>query len=104
MREDSAAKATSAVKNRVRALQDTTGETAVPSPASATISGDGVSPAASAAASGSPPGSAAATERAEDGRRAGSASRQRRMTRSTFGSNPSTKLDGDAGDVSDWRL
>ena len=35
------------------------------SPAAATISGDGVSPAASAAASGSPPGSAAATASAE---------------------------------------
>ena len=34
-------------------------------PAAATISGDGVSPAASAAASGSPPGSAAATARAD---------------------------------------
>ena len=38
------------------------------SPAAATISGEGVSPAASAAASGSPPGSAAATCAAEAGR------------------------------------
>ena len=37
------------------------------SPAAATISGDGVSPAASAAASGSPPGSAAATASADAG-------------------------------------
>ena len=37
------------------------GESPSPTPAAATISGDGVSPAASAAASGSPPGSAAAT-------------------------------------------
>ena len=50
-----------------------------PSPAAATISGDGVSPAANVAASGSPPGSAAATASAEAGRRSGSGSRHRRM-------------------------
>src|ERR1035441_2166246 len=53
----------------------------VPSPAAATISGDGVSPAASAAASGSPPGRAAATARAEAGRAAGSGPPQGRITR-----------------------
>ena len=42
-------------------------------PAAATISGDGVSPAASAAASGSPPGSAAATASADAGRASGPA-------------------------------
>ena len=62
------------------------GRSALRSPAAATISGDGVSPAASAAASGSPPGSAAATASAEGGRCAGSRSRQRRITRSTAGS------------------
>ena len=41
-------------------------------PAAATISGDGVSPAARAAASGSPPGNAADTASADAGRRAGS--------------------------------
>ena len=46
-------------------------------PAAATISGDGVSPAASAAASGSPPGSAAATASAEAGRALGIRLRQR---------------------------
>jgi len=55
-------------------------------PAAATISGDGVSPAARAAASGSPPGSAAEMARAVAGRLAGSGSRQRRMTFSTAGS------------------
>jgi len=57
-----------------------------PSPAAATIAGDGVSPAASAAASGSPPGSAAATARAEAGRARGSCAMQRTITRSTKGS------------------
>ena len=46
-------------------------------PAAATIAGDGVSPAASAAASGSPPGSAADTAIALAGRSAGSRERQR---------------------------
>src|ERR1022692_3936264 len=55
-------------------------------PAEATSSGDGISPAARAAASGSPPGSAAATESPFAGRRAGSGSRQRRMAFSTPGS------------------
>ena len=61
------------------------GRSALVSPAAATISGDGVSPAASAAASGSPPGSAAATASAEAGRCAGSGSRQRRIARSIAG-------------------
>ena len=56
-----------------------------PSPAAATISGEGVSPAATAAASGSPPGSIASTARAEAGRAAGSSSRHCRITRSTAG-------------------
>src|SRR5262249_29459371 len=46
----------------------------------ATISGEGVSPAASASASGSPPGSARDTSSADEGRRAGFGSRQRWMT------------------------
>ena len=49
------------------------------SPAAATNSGDGVSPAARAAASGSLPGSAAATASADAGRRAGSGSRHWRI-------------------------
>jgi hypothetical protein len=66
-------------------------------PPSATISGDGVSPAARAAASGSPPGSAAATAIADGGRSVGSFSRHRRITRSTIGSMSSTKLEGELG-------
>lgn len=62
--------------------------TASSPPAAATISGEGVSPAASAAASGSPPGNDMATAMAEAGRCAGSFSRQRRMARSTAGSVP----------------
>jgi hypothetical protein len=72
-------------------------------PAAATISGDGVSPAAKAAASGSPPGSAAATASAEVGRWVGSLSRQRRMTRSTAGSSPETWVVGIVGVLSCWR-
>jgi hypothetical protein len=66
-------------------------------PEAATSSGDGVSPAASAAAIGSPPGSTAATARADARRRAGSGSRQRRIARSTAGSSPSTSTRGLAG-------
>src|ERR1035438_7854477 len=73
----------------------------VPSPAAATISGDGVSPAASAAASGSPPGRAAATARADAGRAAGSTSRQRRITRSTAGSMSRTSVEGVSGGALD---
>ena len=74
-----------------------------PSPAAATISGDGVSPAASAAASGSPPGSAADTASADAGRRPGSGSRHRRMTRSIPGSSALTIADGGVIDrVSCW--
>ena len=58
--------------------------------AAATISGDGVSPAASAAASGSPPGKAAATCNADAGRFAESRSRQRKMTGSMSGSSSGT--------------
>jgi predicted kinase len=47
--------------------QATAGRKPSVSPEAATISGDGVSPAASAAANGSPPGNAAATCRTEDG-------------------------------------
>src|SRR5262249_34745646 len=46
-------------------------------PEAATISGDGVSPAASASTSGSPPGRAAANARTDAGRRFGFASRRR---------------------------
>ena len=53
------------------------------SPEAATSSGDGVSPAAMAAASGSPPGSEAANWVTDAGRARGSRSRQRRITRST---------------------
>ncbi len=60
------------------------------SPDAATISGDGVSPAASAAAIGSPPGSAIATFNADEGRLRGSVSRQRRITRSIVGSRSLT--------------
>ncbi len=67
--------------------------------ASATISGDGVSPAASAAARGSPPEMAAATDRADFGRLAGSGSRQLRIARFTVGSRPSIWLDGRAAEV-----
>ncbi len=56
-------------------------------PAAATIAGDGVSPAASAAASGSPPGSAADTAIALAGRSVASRERQRWITRSTAGSS-----------------
>ncbi len=70
------------------------------SPAAATISGEGVSPAASAAASGSPPGSAAATASAEGGRWRGSRSRQRSTARSTAGSRPSTRAVGRVGEDS----
>ena len=70
------------------------GCSALCSPAAATISGDGVSPAASAAASGSPPGSAADTASADAGRCAGSRSRQRRIARSIAGSRSRTTDDG----------
>ena len=59
-----------------------------------TICGDGVSPAAKAAARGSPPGKAAATFNAELIRFAGSGSRQRKITRSTAGSRSFTTVDG----------
>ena len=75
----------------------TRGASPSPTPAAATISGEGVSPAASAAASGSPPGSAAATCVAEDGLCAGSFSMQRRITRSTAGSMSLTTDDGAVG-------
>jgi hypothetical protein len=67
----------------------------------ATISGEGVSPAASAAASASPPGRAAATASAERGRSAGSFSRQRSIARSIEGSKLGIRLDGEDG-VSSW--
>ena len=73
------------------------GEIAPRPPAAATISGEGVSPAASAAASGSPPGNAAATCATDDGRCAGSFSRHLRITRSTAGSNPGATFDGAVG-------
>ena len=58
-------------------------------PDAATISGEGVSPAAIAAASGSPPGNASASCATDAGRAFGSRSMQRRMRRSTTGSIPS---------------
>ncbi len=78
------------------------GASAASSPASATISGDGVSPAASAAASGSPPGSPAETSSAERGRRPGSVSKQRINVCSTSGSSPSTIDDGWLGGPERW--
>ena len=63
-------------------------------PAAATISGDGVSPAASAAASGSPPGSAAATASADAGRSSGAGFRHRMIANSIFGSSVVTMLVG----------
>ena len=77
--------------------QATAGRSAPFPPEAATISGDGVSPAASAAASGSPPGNAAATASAEAGRSAGSLSRQRRIARSVASSIPSTSRVGGNG-------
>ncbi len=68
------------------------------SPEAATISGEGVSPAASAAAIGSPPGSAIATFSADEGRLRGSASRHRRITRSIVGSRSFTSVVGVACD------
>jgi len=70
-------------------------------PAAATISGDGVSPAASAAARGSPPGSDADTRIAEAGRRAGSLSRQRTIASSIAGSSVFTIVVG-AVNAPDW--
>src|SRR5579863_1598 len=64
------------------------------SPAAATICGEGVSPAANAAASGSPPGKAAATLSTFAGRAEASVSRQRRITFSTIGSRSFTTDDG----------
>ena len=64
--------------------------------------GDGVSPAARAAASGSPPGKAAATARADLGRSRGSFSRQRRITRSTAGSMSAVSAEGGVTDDSSW--
>jgi len=49
------------------------------SPAAASISGDGVSPANSATPKRSPPGSSADTARADDGRRSGCRSRNLRL-------------------------
>src|ERR1700730_7904506 len=69
-------------------------------PESATNWGEGVSPAASAAASGSPPGKAAATLRTVAGRADGSVSRQRRMTRSITGLRSLTTDDGRLNDLS----
>src|SRR6202522_3714805 len=72
-------------------------EGAAVSPDAATICGEGVSPAARAAANGSPPGRLAATARADDGRCEGSGSRQRRMALSTAGSSSFTSEDGLTG-------
>jgi len=66
-------------------------------PDAATISGEGVSPAAIAAASGSPPGSATANCATDPGRERGSRSMHRRIRRSTTGSTPSLISDGAVG-------
>jgi hypothetical protein len=87
------ATAISATTASAKAGQATIGRRSPTAPAAATISGDGVSPAASAAASGSPPGSEAITAWAEGGRLFGSSSRQRAITRSTAGSMSRTMLD-----------
>ncbi len=72
-------------------------------PAPATISGDGVSPAATAIVRGSPPGSAAASAAADGGRFAGTGSKQRRIARSTAGSIPLICVDGLLGvDCCSW--
>ncbi len=73
------------------------GDSVPGSPAAATISGDGVSPAAIAAASRFPPGNPAATAIADGGRRAGSRSRHRKMTRSMAGSRSGMCVDRLAG-------
>ncbi|HEX3131215.1 MAG TPA: hypothetical protein VH394_28020 [Thermoanaerobaculia bacterium] len=65
--------------------------------AAATISGDGVSPAARAAARGWSPGSAAASRRAEAGRVDGSSPRHWSTAASTRGSSCGTKTEGGAG-------
>jgi hypothetical protein len=83
-----------------RSAQATTGRSLPSVAASATICGEGVSPAARAAASASPPGSAAPTTRADGGRRAGSPSRQRTITRSTARSMSGRTLDGVGGAAS----
>ena len=68
-------------------------------PLAATSSGDGISPAAIAAASGSPPGSAAATWTTFAGRSPGSFSRQRCIIPSTAGSISRTMPDKRLGDT-----
>ncbi len=60
----------------------------------ATICGEGVSPAARAAAIGLAPGIAIATLSADEGRRLGSSSRHRRMTRSMAASRFLTRSEG----------
>src|SRR6476660_8387247 len=65
--------------------------------AAATISGEGVSPAARAAAIGSPPGKEAATCSADDGRKEGSFWIQRSITFSTAGSRSLTSKVGLVG-------
>lgn len=75
----------------------TFGERPSVGPAAATISGDGVTPSASAAASGSPPGRLADSARADAGRILGSGSRQRRMARSTVLSKSPINVEGLAG-------
>src|SRR5215470_308240 len=71
-------------------------------PAAATVSGDGVSPAATAARKGLPTGSAAATSDAEDGRSSAFGARQQLMMRSITGSKPLMMLDSRTGDGRFW--
>src|ERR1700722_19675133 len=63
-------------------------------PEAATTWGEGVSPAAGAAAKGAPPGRLAATARADAGRLEGSEARQRRMAHSAAGSSSFGSDDG----------
>src|SRR5580658_4465307 len=85
------AKPSSTATRQITALR---GRNPADSPDAATSCGEGVSPAASAAANGSPPGRAAATLRTVAGRADGSVSKQRRMTRSMIGLRSLTTEDG----------
>src|ERR1700726_2503624 len=84
---------------RTAAMQATAtrGRSPEVSPDAATNCGEGVSPAARAAAKGSPPGKAAATLKTVAGRAEGSFSKQRRMTRSTTGLRSFTTDEGRLG-------
>ena len=91
---------TSISRKAPRQIPPTLGVNPIFSPLAATSSGEGVSPAANAAASGSPPGSAAAICTTLPGRRVGSFSRHRRITRSIAGSMSGTTLESVLGEDS----